>query len=201
MATRRARAERRIVMPSNRVSRPKGTVRSSPSATAQSSSARPSSSASRPSARAATRPKSTSKAVTPRNGGAAAGATAKRGGGATTARRAASPSNRSRATVSQAKAPRNPGAPRSTAAGHSGASNRPAAKRHFARSRIVLAAVLALFALVGGAWAIDGAVNGSRIYDGVSVAGRLSSPARRHATPLMWKASLPSRTPRPSSSL
>lgn len=46
----RARAERRIVMPSNRVSRPKDTVRSSSSATAQSSSARPSSSASRPSA-------------------------------------------------------------------------------------------------------------------------------------------------------
>ncbi|MFR5090769.1 MAG: hypothetical protein ACLTDR_01010 [Adlercreutzia equolifaciens] len=29
--------------------------------------------------------------------------------------------------------------------------------------------MLALLALVGGAWAIDGAVNGSRIYDGVSV--------------------------------
>ena len=32
-----------------------------------------------------------------------------------------------------------------------------------------MVAVLALLALVGGAWAIDGAVNGSRIYDGVSV--------------------------------
>ena len=180
----RARAERRIVMPSNRVSHPKGTVRSSSSATAQSSSARLSSSASRPSARAATRPKSSSKAVTPRNGGAAAGATAKRGGGATTARRAASPSNRSLATVSQAKAPRNPGAPRGASAGRSGISNRPAAKRRTLVPRIVLAALLALFALVGGAWAIDGAVNGSRIYDGVSVgvvdvSGMTEEEARR----------------------
>ncbi|MFR1168316.1 MAG: hypothetical protein ACLSDQ_12485 [Adlercreutzia equolifaciens] len=180
----RARAERRIVMPSNRVSRPKGTVRSSSSATAQSSSARPSSSASRPSARAATRPKSSSKAVTPHSGGAAAGATAKRAGGATTARRAASPSNRSRATVSQAKAPRNFCAPRGASAGRAGIASRPAAKRRSLGPRIALAAVLALLALVGGAWAIDGAVNGSRIYDGVSVgavdvSGMTEEEARR----------------------
>lgn len=45
-------------------------------------------------------------------------------------------------------------------------------------------AVLALLALVGGAWAIDGAVNGSRIYDGVSVgavdvSGMTEEEARR----------------------
>ena len=44
--------------------------------------------------------------------------------------------------------------------------------------------MLALFALVGGAWAIDGAVNGSRIYDGVSVgavdvSGMTEEEARR----------------------
>ena len=44
--------------------------------------------------------------------------------------------------------------------------------------------MLALLALVGGAWAIDGAVNGSRIYDGVSVgavdvSGMTEEEARR----------------------
>ena len=97
---------------------------------------------------------------------------------------------------------------------HSGASNRPAAKRRFASSRIALAAVLALFALVALVghrrrgqrlphlrWRVGG--RGGRLrhdrgcsnvvssfYDALPMAGRLSSPARRPATPLMWKASV-----------
>ncbi|MEC4294301.1 VanW family protein [Adlercreutzia shanghongiae] len=163
----RARAEKRIAMPSNRSKRPAVQKK--------------------PAARAASAGPSSQKKPTV----ASAGGSARKSSRSAAVSRARSvsqtpsrPSAAKRPTTHAASSPRT--AP-SAASSRARSSRFPSAETEKKRGRgpkLGLAALALLLAVIGGAWVIDGAVNGARIYAGVSVgevdvSGMTEEEARR----------------------